>query len=239
MRHRQAAPGSGRRQRARQRDAHVSGAVEAHPHSDAQTGPQKGRRSRSVEPPSPAPDGARCPLRTLRKDLPALGESRNFGTSLLHRGVQQHRRIQAGIRLHLRLLPEKGRRLPNRRERSPGAVPQLQPRGQPPWPPPHAPDRQRAARVRRCARLELSQDGRNRDRAISARDRRADRGPQPGREHQRRRAAPRGHEHRREAGTARRLDTLRRLGVHAKRRLGCQHRDARARRTGIRHPVAL
>ena len=62
---------------------------------------------------------------------------------------------------------------------------------------------------------------------------------QPGRKHHRPGPAAGGHEHRRQAGPAGRLDSLRRLGFHAYRRLGRQHRHPCSGRACFRHPASV
>ena len=60
-----------------------------------------------------------------------------------------------------------------------------------------------------------------------------------GREHHRPGPAARGDEHRRQEGPLRRIDPLRRLRLHAHRRLGRQHRHPHPRRPRLRHPAPL
>ena len=60
-----------------------------------------------------------------------------------------------------------------------------------------------------------------------------------GRQHHRPGPAPRGHEHGRQAGPARRLDPLRRVGLDADRGLGRQHRHARPGRPRLRHAAPV
>ena len=80
---------------------------------------------------------------------------------------------------------------------------------------------------------------RQRDRAFPPRGRRPHRRPPAGRKPLRPRPAARGHEHRRQGRTARRLDPLRRLRLHADRGLGRQHRHARSGGSRLRHPIAM
>ena len=103
----------------------------------------------------------------------------------------------------------------------------------------HAADRLPPDRSRRRARQGFPRRRRSRDRAVQARAggprrrrRRAGRG-------QRERAAARGDEHRRPPRSPRRADPLRRLGFHADRRLGHQHRHPHPRRPRVRHPASV
>ena len=52
-------------------------------------------------------------------------------------------------------------------------------------------------------------------------------------------SAARGDEHRRQARQARRIHQVRHLGFDAHRRVGCEHRDARPRRAGVRDAATL
>ena len=70
--------------------------------------------------------------------------------------------------------------------------------GNPLGAPQYAPDRQRAARIRRGAGRQLPQHGRRRNRPLPPRDRRADRRSPAGGEHHRPGTAARGDEHRRQ-----------------------------------------
>ena len=69
--------------------------------------PKKGRgKGDDLDPlklPDAAADGSRGALRPLREDFQAMGGGRDQGSALLHRGLQQHIHLQAGLRLHLRL----------------------------------------------------------------------------------------------------------------------------------------
>ena len=65
------------------------------------------------------------PLRPLRKDLQALGEAGHPRAALLHHRLPEHRHLQAGLRLHLRLPPQERRRHDDAGERPPRPVPQL------------------------------------------------------------------------------------------------------------------
>ena len=105
----------------------------------------------------------------------------------------------------------------------PGTVPQLRRARQPARPTPHLADRQRAARIGRCAGRPFPRHGGRRDRPLPPRDHRTHRRPPAGRQHHGPGPAARGHEHRRQARPAGRLHSLRRLGGHAHGRLGRQH----------------
>ena len=50
-------------------------------------------------------------LRALRQDVRPLAEGRHPGPALLHHRLQQHRHVQARLRLRVRLSPGTGRRL--------------------------------------------------------------------------------------------------------------------------------
>ena len=63
----------------------------------------KGGRARSAEPADAAADRAGSALRPLREDLRAVEESRDSGAAVLHRRLQQHVDLEAGLRLHFRL----------------------------------------------------------------------------------------------------------------------------------------
>ena len=70
--------------------------------------PKKGRGKAGELDPLDSPvataDGARGSLRSLRKDLQAVGGGRHQGSAVLHRRLQQHVHLQAGLRLHLGFL---------------------------------------------------------------------------------------------------------------------------------------
>ena len=93
--------------------------------------------------------------------------------------------------------------------------------------------------VRRSARQGLPRDGGRRDRAFSARDRRAHRRHPRGRRHHRSGPPARGHEHRRQERPSGRAGPLRRLRLDADRGLGHEHRHAHSRRPGLRHAASL
>jgi hypothetical protein len=101
VRHRQAAARSDCGQHSRQRDADVPQPVGTHPHQDAEVGSQQGRRPRPARSAPAASDCARRALRSLRKDICAVGRARDPGAPLLHRRLQQHGHIKARLRLHL------------------------------------------------------------------------------------------------------------------------------------------
>ena len=239
VRHREAAARAGGRQHPRRRDAEVPQPVGAHPPEDAEAGPRQGRRPRPAQPAGRAADRARSAVRALREDLRGVEAGGHRGAALLHRRLQQHVDVEAGPRLHRRLLARERGRLHDAGERAAAAVPQLRRARQPARPPAHAAHRQRAARLRRGPRQALPRRRRRRDRALPAGDRRPHRRPAAGRAPVGPGPAPRGDEHRREAGHAGRIDPLRRLGLDAHRGLGRADRHARARRPRLRHAAPL
>ena len=91
--------------------------------------PKKGRgKAEALDPlklPVAAADRAGSALRPLREDLRALGGRRDQGPALLHHRLQEHRHLEARLRLHLRLSPRERGRLDHAGERPPRAVPQL------------------------------------------------------------------------------------------------------------------
>ena len=168
VRHRQTAARPGGRKHPRRRDADVPQPLGEHPQRHAQEGPRQGRGTRPAQTADAPANGAAGPLRPLRKDLQALGEAGHQGAALLHHRLPEHRHLEARLRLHLRLSPqERGRHRPRSRT---GASPLFrnfdETTGNPLAAPEHAAHRQRAARSRRCARRQLPQHGRRRDRAL-------------------------------------------------------------------------
>ena len=146
MRHRQAAPSAGGGQRAgctrcrsfRNLWEHIGKA-------DAQEGAWQGHRPRPAQPTPQTANRPASPLRPLRKTIRAVAEGGYRGAALLHRRVQQHRHLEAGLRLHFGFPARQPRRLQIAGQRPLGVVPQL-PRGRhAAWPPAHAAHRQRAA----------------------------------------------------------------------------------------------
>ena len=115
----------GGREHPRRRDADVPQPLGEHPQGHAQEGARQGRRTRPAQAADPAADGAGGALRPLREDLRALGGGGHQGAALLHHRLPEHRHLQAGLRLHLRLPAEERRRHDDAGERAPGAVPQL------------------------------------------------------------------------------------------------------------------
>ncbi len=118
VRHRQAAAGARRGQHPGRRDADVPQPVGAHPEANAQEGPRQGRQpqpARPADPPTNRPGG---PLRPLREDLRPVGKGQGRRAALLHRRVQQHGHVQAGLRLHLRLPAREGGRYGRRSSRA-------------------------------------------------------------------------------------------------------------------------
>lgn len=63
------------------------------------------QRARSPQPSTTAPNSTGCALRTLRKDLRPVAESRYPRTPMLYRRLQQHRHFKARVRLRLGVLP--------------------------------------------------------------------------------------------------------------------------------------
>ena len=76
--------------------------------------PKKGRgKARTLDPLEPADaaaDRARSALRPLREDVRALGGERHQRAAVLHRRLQEHVDLEAGLRLHLRLPAQERRR---------------------------------------------------------------------------------------------------------------------------------
>ena len=103
VRHRQAAARAGRRQHPRRRDAEVPQPVGAHRQEDAEEGARQGRR-RSTR------SASRVELQTAlealyghyEKTFELWQEARHRRAALLHRRLQQHVHLEAGLRLHLR-----------------------------------------------------------------------------------------------------------------------------------------
>ena len=130
--------------------------VGAYPRGHAEEGAGQGQPPRSPEPAGRAADRAGGVVRSLPENLRDDAGGENFRAPLLHRRLQQHLDLQAGLRLHLRLPPRERERLGDVGERAPRAVPQLRRRRHPVPAAPHPPDRQRTARVRGGAGQETS-----------------------------------------------------------------------------------
>jgi hypothetical protein len=85
--------------------------------------PKKGRgKAKGLDPlsfPTTLDHRLECPLRPLSEDLRAMEKSRHPSSALLHRGLQQHVHVQAGLRLHFRISSGERRRLYDPRERTP------------------------------------------------------------------------------------------------------------------------
>ncbi len=205
--------------------------------------PKKGRGKAKTLDPLSLPAELQTALEALyghyAKTFELWEERRHRRSAGIHRRLQQHLDLEAGLRLHLRLPPQARRRHDDTGERPARALPQLRRPRQPAGPAEHAADRLRTARIRRGAGQGLPRDGRGRDRAVPPRDRRAHRRCPRRREHHRSGPAARGHEHRRQEGSPRRVDPLRRLRLDADRRLGRQHRHPHSRRPRLRHPASL
>lgn len=60
------------------------------------------RPARSIGHPSGIADSTRSPIRPLPQNLRSVETGRHQCAAVLHRGVQQHRYFQTGVRLHLR-----------------------------------------------------------------------------------------------------------------------------------------
>ena len=101
VRHRQAAAGAGGRQHPRRRHAQVPQPVGAHRQADAAQGPRQVRGARPAEHTRGTADRARSALRPLREDLRPVARSRHRCSALLHRRMQQHGDLEAGLRLHI------------------------------------------------------------------------------------------------------------------------------------------
>ena len=105
VRHREAAPRARGREHPRRRHADVPQPLGEHPQGHAEEGPRQGRRPRPPRAAHPPADGAPGALRPLREDVRAVGAGEDRGAPVLHRGLQQHLHVQAGLRLHLGLPP--------------------------------------------------------------------------------------------------------------------------------------
>ena len=175
MRHRQAAPRTGRGQHPRRGHAPVPQPLGAHRQGDAEERPRQGRPARPLEHPRRAADRARSALRPLRQDVRGVAEGRHRSAALLHRRLQQHVHLEAGLRLHLRVPPPERGRLHRAGARTSSAVPQLRRERAPSRPTSHAADRQRATRFRGSARRGLPSRRIGRDRPLPPGDHRAHR----------------------------------------------------------------
>ena len=99
--------------------------LETYPRPNAEEGARQGHKSRPPESADPAQDCSGGPVRTLQADLRVDGEGTHYSAPVLHRGLQQHLHLQAGLRLHLRFPSREHRWLHHVPEWKPGAVPQL------------------------------------------------------------------------------------------------------------------
>ena len=126
--------------------------------------PKKGRGKAETLDPLSLPTQLQTALEALyghyEKTFELWNEARHSRSALLHRRLQQHLDLEAGLRLHLRLPPRERRRLDHARKRPPRAVPQFRRARQSARPPAHPPDRQRATRIRRSPRRQLPRHGR-------------------------------------------------------------------------------
>ena len=125
-RHRQGAPRARRRRLDDRRAAHLPRPVAAHPRAPAQERAAKPTRwGRRTQAPRRTARGAAQPLRQLREVLPPVGAERRgprpwHHAAGLHRRLQQHQRLQAGLRL---ISPAGKSRSANRPSFRPGNCP--------------------------------------------------------------------------------------------------------------------
>ncbi len=219
--------------------------VAAHSRRPAEEGPQA-RSARAARPSCPPNSKGRCSrlYGHYEQAFRAVGgERRGAGAwthaAGVHRRVQQHQRLEAGVRLRRRL--GAGRCRTAATVVVPGALPLFSNEIDGRWSatPQHASSSIRRSSNRARHERRVQADCRAR-RSRSSRPTTAQRFP--GRERRRpdrRRPAARGDEHRRQGRQARRTRPLRRLGVDAHRRLGRQHRHAHPRRPRLRHAAAV
>ena len=106
VRHRQAAARARRGEHPRRGDADLPQPLGAHPQGHAEEGARRRRRPRSAEAADAAEDRARGAVRTLQEDVRAVAAARHLRPALLHRRLPEHGHLEAGLRLHLRLLPQ-------------------------------------------------------------------------------------------------------------------------------------
>ena len=190
-----------------------------------------------------AADRALRALQPLRGRVRALAARRHRRAAGVHRRLQQHRDLEAGLRMDRRLGARRARTASAQTVHAgpPRAVPQLRRARQPPAAPEHAADRQRASSnpARRSTTSFREARRRRRSSSSSARwPQREGAGSCRGeitdsdllREVMNTVGQP---------GPARRADPLRRLGVDADRRLGHQHRHPHPRRPRLRHPAPV
>ena len=81
----------------------LRGTLEAHRQANAQGQPPLGREPRSAHASRRTRQRAASSLRALRQDIRPLAEGRHPGPALLHHRLQQHRHLQARLRLRVRL----------------------------------------------------------------------------------------------------------------------------------------
>ncbi len=135
--------------------------------------PKKGRGKGGRTGPAQAahapPDGPPGALRPLREDIQTLGRCGHPSPALLHHRLPEHRDLQAGLRLHLRLPPEERGWHYHAGKRAPRPLPQLRRDDrQPASAAEYAAHRQRAARSRRRARRRVSAAWRRMRSTVSA-----------------------------------------------------------------------
>ena len=162
VRHRQAAARARRGEHPRRGDADLPQPLGAHPQGHAEEGARRRRRPRSADAADAAEDRARGAVRTLPENLRAVAAARHLRPALLHRRLPEHGDLEAGLRLHLRLLPQaRGRPRPvATRAWGAGALRQLRRDDrQSARAPQHAADRFRGARIGRSARRQVPRDG--------------------------------------------------------------------------------
>ena len=173
MRHRQAAP----RTRGRQHPPAATcprtatyGSISALDMPKAGRGVRCRSSIRSALPPH-APDRPWMPCMAITSRPSRSGKRpKTRRPTLLYHRLQQHRHIQASVRLRFRLSPgARGRRDDRSKTGGLALFRNFRRRRQPAGAAPHAVDRQRAARVRRRAGPQLPDHGRRPDRAFSAR----------------------------------------------------------------------
>jgi type III restriction enzyme len=228
----------GGREHPGQRDADVPEPVGAHPQGHAQEGPRQGEGPRPAEAPHPLKTALEALYGHYEKTF-ELWEKEGIEVPPCFIIVCNNTATSKLVYDYVSGFERLERRRWRESSTAARAVPQLRRVRQPAAPAQHAPDRQRAARVRRRPGRELPGHGRRRDRALPPGDRRAHRRRARPREDLRPGPAPGGHEHGRQGGPARRADPLRRLGVHAHRGLGRQHRHPRPRRARLRDPAPV
>ena len=132
VRHRQAAARAGGREHPRRRDADVPQSLGEHPQGHAQEGARQGRGPRSARAArSSCRRRSRRSTATTRRPSSSGQEAGITRAALLHHRLPEHRHLEAGLRLHLRLPARERGRHHHAGERPPGALPQLRRARQP------------------------------------------------------------------------------------------------------------